>query len=65
MSNILVAYFSATGTTRRAAKDLAEALGADTFEIVPQTPYTSTDLNWSDNTNRNTSESIIDRKSVV
>lgn len=56
MSNILVAYFSATGTTKRAAKGLAEALGADTFEIVPQTPYTSTDLNWSDSASRSTSE---------
>ena len=56
MSNILVAYFSATGTTKRAAKGLAEALGADTFEIVPQTPYTSTDLNWNDSTSRSTSE---------
>jgi len=53
---VLVAYFSATGTTKRAAKGLAEALGADTFEIVPQTPYTSTDLNWSDSTSRSTSE---------
>ena len=39
MESILVAYFSATGTTKRAALALADYLGADTFEIVPEVPY--------------------------
>ena len=39
MESILVAYFSATGTTKRAALALADYLGADTFEIVPEVAY--------------------------
>ena len=42
----LVAYFSATGTTAGVAKNLAEAAGADLYEIRPKTPYTSADLDW-------------------
>lgn len=45
---ILVAYFSCTGRTERAAKDLAAATGADLYEIVPAVPYTRADLNWTD-----------------
>ena len=45
MSSILVAYFSATGTTARVAHEIADALSADTFEIAPAQPYTSADLN--------------------
>lgn len=56
MSKILVAYFSATGTTARAAKDLAAAIGADVFEIAPQQPYTRADLNWNDRTSRSSVE---------
>ena len=52
----LVAYFSATGTTARAAKALAEAVGADLFEIAPGTPYTSADLNWNDKSSRSSRE---------
>ena len=48
MSKILVAYFSASGVTAKAAKALASASGADLFEIVPETPYTKADLNWMD-----------------
>jgi len=48
MSKALVTYFSATGTTARVAKKLAEAIGADLFEIEPKEPYTSADLNWND-----------------
>ena len=44
----LVAYFSASGVTARAAKTLAEAAGADLYEIKPKTPYTKADLNWMD-----------------
>ena len=52
----LVAYFSATGTTARAARTLAEAVGADLFEIVPEQPYTSADLNWNDKNSRSSRE---------
>lgn len=43
----LVAYFSAGGTTARYAEALARALGADLFEIVPETPYTAADIRWT------------------
>lgn len=57
MSNkTLVAYFSATGTTARAARRLAEAVGADLYEIRPAVPYTRADLNWSDSKSRSTLE---------
>ena len=52
----LVAYFSATGTTARAARTLAEAVGADLFEIAPETPYTAADLNWNDKNSRSSRE---------
>lgn len=52
----LVAYFSATGTTARAARTLAEAVGADLFEIVPEQPYTAADLNWNDKNSRSSRE---------
>lgn len=42
----LVAYFSASGVTAKAAQLLAQAADADLFEIVPETPYTKRDLNW-------------------
>lgn len=45
MGKTLVAYFSATGTTAHAARGIAEALGADLYEIEPAQPYTSADLN--------------------
>ena len=43
----LVVYYSASGNTERVAKDIAEAAGADRFEIVPTEVYTSEDLNWT------------------
>ena len=46
-SRVLVAYYSASGNTERVAKAIADATGADLFEIVPETPYTSDDLNWT------------------
>ena len=55
-SKTLVAYFSATGTTARAARRLAEAVGADLYEIRPAVPYTRADLNWSDSKSRSTLE---------
>ena len=44
---ILVAYFSATGSTKAVAETMADELNADLFEITPVTPYTSADLNWN------------------
>ena len=46
--NALVAYFSASGTTAKAAKVLAKAADADPYEIKPAIPYTRADLNWMD-----------------
>ena len=43
----LVVYFSASGNTARVATDIADAVGADLFEIVPAEPYTSDDLNYT------------------
>lgn len=56
MGKTLVAYFSATGTTASVAENLAEATGADLFEIVPAAPYTAADLNWQDSRSRTTLE---------
>ena len=58
----LVAYFSATGTTKGVAERLAGAIGADLFEIVPETPYTEADLNWRDKQSRSSVE-MADRAS--
>ena len=52
----LIAYFSATGTTAGVAKRMAEATGADLFEIRPQTPYTEADLDWTNKRSRSTVE---------
>ena len=43
----LVTYFSAEGNTARAGNELAEHLGADIFEIVPEVPYTAADIKWT------------------
>ena len=48
----LVVYYSASGNTARVANDIAEAAGADVFEIVPVEPYTSDDLNWTNQNSR-------------
>ncbi len=53
---ILVAYFSASGVTAKAAEKLAEAADADLYEIKPEIPYTSEDLNWMDQKSRSTVE---------
>ena len=52
----LVAYFSATGTTKRVAENLTKAAGADLYEIKPLKPYTSADLNWHDSNSRSSVE---------
>ena len=56
MSKKLVAYFSASGTTKKAAERLAKTVGADLFEIKPAAPYTSADLNWMDKKSRSSVE---------
>ncbi len=53
---VLVAYFSATGTTKAVALNLASAINADIYEIKPKTPYSSADLDWTDNNSRSTLE---------
>ena len=49
---VLVAYFSATGTTKAAAEKIAKATGAELFEIQPTEAYSSADLDWTDKTSR-------------
>lgn len=56
MAKTLVAYFSAGGVTKRTAEKLAEAAGADLFEIIPEVPYTAADLDWRDKSSRSTVE---------
>ena len=56
MSKILVAYFSASGVTAKAAKKLADAANADIYEIRPAVPYTQADLNWMDKKSRSSVE---------
>ena len=56
MSKKLVAYFSASGITRNVAKMVAEAAGADLYEITPKEAYTKADLNWMDKQARSTVE---------
>lgn len=58
---ILVAYFSATGNTKTLAERAAKALGADLYEIKPEQPYTSQDLNYNDETTRATVEQKDDK----
>ena len=52
----LVAYFSCSGVTRKAAKKLARAAGADLFKIVPKIPYKQEDLNWQNASSRSSVE---------
>ncbi|CUP15834.1 flavodoxin [Flavonifractor plautii] len=56
MSKTLIAYFSASGVTARAAREMADAIGADLYEICPAAPYTDADLNWMDKKSRSTLE---------
>ena len=58
----LVAYFSATGTTKGVAERLAAAIGADLFEIAPAQPYTEADLDWRNKQSRSSVE-MADRAS--
>lgn len=56
MGKTLVVYFSASGTTAHVAKELAQAAGADLYEIKPAVPYTKADLNWMDKKSRSSVE---------
>lgn len=56
MKKILVAYFSASGTTDKVAKNLAAAIGADIYEIKPKHAYTPADLDWTDKRSRSSLE---------
>ena len=58
MSKKLIAYFSASGTTKKAAEHLAKAVGADLFEIKPVVPYSSADLNCMDKKSRSSVEML-------
>ena len=56
MSEILVAYFSATRTTAKLAKKIANVVGGDLHEICPEIPYTSADLDWMNKNSRSSVE---------
>lgn len=56
MAKNLVAYFSCTGTSKKAASKLVNVVGGDLFEIVPKVPYSSADLNYRDPESRNVKE---------
>ena len=55
-SKVLVAYFSASGVTARAAKEIAAATGGELFEIAPALPYSRADLDWTDKNSRSSVE---------
>ena len=61
MGERLVAYFSASGTTKKAAEMIASAADADMYEIMPKQPYSKADLNWMDKKSR-TSVEMSDKK---
>ena len=56
MSKKLVAYFSASGVTAKVADMLADAVGADIYEIRPEVPYSKADLNWMNKKSRSSVE---------
>ena len=53
---VLVVYFSATGTTKQVAKQIAQSAGADICEIAPAKPYSSADLDWTNQQSRSSVE---------
>lgn len=61
----LVVYYSATGSTKAVAEEIAKNLNTDTFELVPEKPYTSADLNWNDENSRVSSEHSDESKREV
>lgn len=56
MSNVLVAYFSASGVTAKVAERLAKEIWAELFEIQPEVSYTDADLDWRNNKSRSSVE---------
>lgn len=56
MTKSLVAYFSATGNTKKVASKLSDTLNADIHEIVPKNPYTKDDLDWENEESRSSKE---------
>lgn len=56
MKKVLVAYFSASGATKKVAEEIAAAVNGDLFEIEPEVPYTDADLNWIDKKSRSSIE---------
>lgn len=56
MKKVLVAYFSASSVTAQAAETIAETIGADLYEIRPETPYTPADLDWMNRRSRSSVE---------
>lgn len=56
MSKKLVAFFSASGVTAQAARSLADAAGADLYEIKPAVPYSNADLDWMNKNSRSSIE---------
>ncbi len=47
MNKKLIVFFSAEGTTAAIAKEAAESIGIDIFEIKPLHPYTAADIKWT------------------
>lgn len=64
MEKILVTYFSASGVTAKVAEKLAKAAKADLFEIKPEVPYSSADLDWTNKKSRSSME-MADKTSRV
>ena len=64
---VLVCYFSATGTTKRVAEEIAKSVDGDLFEIEPVEKYTSEDLDWTNKSSRSTveMEDVNSRPSIV
>ena len=56
MGKNLVVFFSASGVTANVSKNLAEAIGADLYEIKPEAPYSKADLDWNNKKSRTTVE---------
>ena len=56
MSKVLVAYFSASGVTKKVAEEIAKAEQGSLFEILPEVPYTAADLDWTNKQSRSTLE---------
>lgn len=67
MEKVLVCYFSATGTTKRVAEEIAKSVDGDLFEIEPVEKYTSEDLDWTNKSSRSTveMEDVNSRPSIV